>query len=284
MRAEGRFKSYNSQTRTDPFRFREAMGRFRTGGRRDQFDRRGFNYPMKNGQSDRTAILGTRIYSPFLIGTSGWALFIATPYGSFDLRGPRGIFAPRTSAIDGRHGYLYHRREKSAGCDAANALITGRTAMPPKWALGYMQSHRTLSTEADLLSESRTFREEKLPCDAMIYLGTGFCPRGWNEKHESFQFNPKVFERDAADVIKDLHSQHFHIVLHVVPLQRDYPSLHGQIPAAADETADQQQISAYWQRHKELFDAGVDGWWPDEGDWLDVASRLERHRITTKGR
>jgi hypothetical protein len=27
---------------------------------------------------------------------------------------------------------------------------------------------------------AQKFREEKLPCDALIYLGAGYCPPSWN--------------------------------------------------------------------------------------------------------
>ena len=117
--------------------------------------------------------------------------------------------------------------------------------MPPKWALGYIQSHRTLSSEADILAEAQTFREKKLPCDGFIFLGTGFCPAGWNFGHDSFQFNTNVFTQEPAPVIEALHAQHLHVILHIVPKQRDYPSLHGQIPPAQDEKVDSQDIGTY---------------------------------------
>ncbi len=149
-----------------------------------------------------------------------------------------------------------------------------------------MQSHRTLSTEADLLAEARKFREEKLPCDAMIYLGTGFTPVGWNNGHNSFDLNSKVFEHDPATVLKDFHALNFHVVVHIVPQNLTTPAyrtLHGQIPPAADETVDQTDIGPYWQKHQALFAAGIDGWWPDEGDWFDLPSRLARHRMYYQG-
>jgi alpha-glucosidase/alpha-D-xyloside xylohydrolase len=146
-----------------------------------------------------------------------------------------------------------------------------------------MQSHRTLSTEADLLAEAKKFRDDRLPCDAFILLGTGFSPAGWNFGHDSFQFNTNVFVHAAASVIQELHSNQLRIVLHVVPLQRDYPSLHGQIPSTPGENLDRLDIGNYWKRHQELVAAGVDGWWPDEGDWLDETSRLERHRMYFEG-
>ena len=44
--------------------------------------------------------------------------------------------------------------------------------MPPKWSLGYMQSHRTLEDETQMLRIIDTFREKRIPLDAVIYLGT----------------------------------------------------------------------------------------------------------------
>jgi alpha-glucosidase/alpha-D-xyloside xylohydrolase len=97
-----------------------------------------------------------------------------------------------------------------------------------------------------------------------------------------------VFERSPAEFVKDMHDMKIHVALHIVPQAASdsrvlYRSLHGSIPAASGEDVDATHIAPYWNRHKELFDAGVDGWWPDEGDWLDVPSRLERHRMYYEG-
>jgi alpha-glucosidase/alpha-D-xyloside xylohydrolase len=248
----------------------------------DQFDRRGANYPVINGQRYRLAELGARVFSPFLIGTDGWALFVSTPNGAFDLRGGHGRFVPVQGAVGGVDVFVIDAHDPA---DALRefARLTGAPVMPPKWALGYMQSHRTLSTEEDILAEARTFREKKLPCDTMIFLGTGFCPKGWNFGHDSFELNTNVFTRTAADVLRDLHQEHFHVALHIVPLQKDYPTLNGSIPAKPGEEIDAQNIGPYWKRHGDLVAAGVDGWWPDEGDWFDLPSRLARHRMYYEG-
>jgi alpha-glucosidase/alpha-D-xyloside xylohydrolase len=249
----------------------------------DQFDRRGANYRLINGQRDRLATLGTRVFSPFLLGTSGWALFIASPYGGIDLRGERGVFTPQAGFESDSAGLYVIDAKEPADAMREFSRLTGAAALPPKWALGYMQSHRTLSTEDDLLAEAREFRANKLPCDLMIYLGTGFCPAGWNKGHDSFELNEKVFQRSPAEVFGDLHKLNFHVALHIVPLQKDYPDLHGHIPPLGEELVDAQHIATYWKRHHDLIAAGVDGWWPDEGDWYDVPSRLARHRMYYEG-
>ena len=196
----------------------------------EQLDRRGVNYPLINGQRYRLAELGARIFSPFLIGTEGWAMYVSAPLGSFDLRGERGVFNPQRGAVPGTADVFVIDAREPADAMREFVYLTGAPVMPPKWAMGYMQSHRTLSSEADLLAEARTFREKNLPCDTLIFLGTGFCPAGWNFGHDSFQFNTNIFVREPAAVIGDLHAEHLHVVLHIVPLQRDYPMLHGQIP------------------------------------------------------
>jgi alpha-glucosidase (family GH31 glycosyl hydrolase) len=262
--------------------FRTAGSVLGLGEGADQFDRRGTNYTLRNGQGRDLAELGTRIFSPFLIGTEGWAMFIGTPSGSVDLRDNNGVFHPRNGTPTGVDIFVTDAQQPA---DAMREFIrlTGSPAMPPKWALGYMQSHRTLTTEADILAEAKKFRDDDLPCDTFIFLGTGFCPAGWNFAHDSFQFNTNVFTDDAATVLKDLHDDHIHVILHIVPLQRDYPSLHGSIPPAPDEDVNKTDIGSYWKRHDDLMADGVDGWWPDEGDWFDVPSRLARHRMYYEG-
>jgi alpha-glucosidase (family GH31 glycosyl hydrolase) len=42
-------------------------------------------------------------------------------------------------------------------------------------------------------------------------------------------------------------------------------------------------VSCYWPAHKPLFDLGVDGWWPDQGDGLDAPSRLARNMMYFEG-
>jgi alpha-glucosidase/alpha-D-xyloside xylohydrolase len=158
------------------------------------------------------------------------------------------------------------------------ASLTGHPHLPPLWAFGYQQSHRTLKDTEEILGVVKTFREKKLPCDAVIYLGTGFCPSGWNTDHGSFTFNERVFP-DPAGVIDKIHQEHCKVILHVVP-PGDF---HGQIAdtgAAAEASGD---AARYWPKHTALAKLGVDGWWPDEGDRLNVYARLQRNEMYFEG-
>jgi hypothetical protein len=69
--------------------------------------------------------------------------------------------------------------------------IAPATAQAPPHELGFVDREwpAPLENRDEVLNVTKTFREKKLPCDAVIYLGTGFCPSGWNTGHASFAFN-----------------------------------------------------------------------------------------------
>jgi alpha-glucosidase/alpha-D-xyloside xylohydrolase len=164
------------------------------------------------------------------------------------------------------------------------SAISGPAVLPPRWAMGYMQSHRTLEDDAQIVSIVDTFRKKQIPVDAVIYLGTGFTPRGWNTNQPSFEFNRSVFKREPKDVLSDLHARHAKVVVHMIPWDRGrLETLHGSIPPKSGETVDSHHIASYWKEHNELVDTGVDAWWPDEGDWFSFHERMKRHQLYYEG-
>ena len=186
-----------------------------------QFDRRGALDTMEpRWQSD---MYGSRNPVAMLLGTGGWGLFVAAPWVQVDLRQrDRGVFipfkptgkesAPQTERnqqqalgkgippidqmIAGLYDFFIFDAHDPARAIKDFSIITGPAVMPPKWALGYMQSHRTLQDDQQMIGIVDTFRSKRIPLDAVIYLGTGFAPRGWNTRQPSFDFNPDVFTRD----------------------------------------------------------------------------------------
>ena len=146
---------------------------------------------------------------------------------------------PRADSVAGRHRRLgdvhpssarrvrFHRRRRAAftpsrrrrcrstcssrrraipqSSSAEYARITGLPELPPLWSFGYMQSHRTLAGPDEVMWVARTFREKKLPCDALIYLGTEFTPSGWNTRNGEFTWKTENFP-DPKAMIDELHA------------------------------------------------------------------------------
>ena len=274
-----------------------------------QFDRRGALDTMEpRWQSD---MYGSRNPVAMLLGTGGWGMFVATPWGQVDLRDQnRGVFlpfkptgkenAPQTERnqqqalgkgippidgiVPGLYDFFIFNAHDPAKAIKDFSTITGPAVMPPKWALGYMQSHRTLEDDKQMLGIVDTFRAKQIPLDAVIYLGTGFAPRGWNTRQPSFDFNPDVVKRDPKAFLADMHARNVKVVVHMVPWDRDkLPTLHGTIPAKAGETVDASHIQSYWQQHVPLVSTGIDAFWPDEGDWFNLFERIKRHQLYYQG-
>ena len=274
-----------------------------------QFDRRGALDTMEpRWQSD---MYGSRNPVAMLLGTGGWGLFVAAPWVQVDLRQrDRGVFipfkptgkesAPQTERnqqqalgkgippidqmIAGLYDFFIFDAQDPARAIKDFSTITGPAVMPPKWALGYMQSHRTLQDDQQMIGVVDTFRSKRIPLDAVIYLGTGFAPRGWNTRQPSFDFNPDVFTRDPRAVVADMHARHVKVVVHMVPWDRDrLPTLQGTIPPRPGEVVDASHVQSYWQQHVPLVTAGIDAFWPDEGDWFNLAERIKRHQLYYQG-
>jgi alpha-glucosidase/alpha-D-xyloside xylohydrolase len=275
-----------------------------------QFDRKGSTDRMRSGQGGyQLRTHGGRVPIQWLVGTDGWGMYLHQPLGSFDFTGAEGRFTPLSTPAPAAGASLVNAPQAVASPDllpldvfvvsspdpaviiGEYARITGRAEMPALWTFGYQQSHRTLEGPEQILSIARTFREKKLPCDALIYLGTEFTPSGWNTRNGEFAWHPTNFPQ-PKQMIDELHAQHFKVVLHIVVEGRRFSGAVNDActtePVPPGRTADNQwprdrQVACYWPSHKPLYDLGIDGWWPDQGDGYDASSRLARIRMYWEG-
>jgi alpha-glucosidase/alpha-D-xyloside xylohydrolase len=256
-----------------------------------QFDRKGSVDRMRSGQGGhQLSTHGGRVPIQWLVGTDGWGMFIHQPLGTFDFTGSEGKFAPSENGLP--LDVFVVSSSSPPEIMREYARITGYAEMPALWTLGYMQSHRTLAGPDEVLGVARTMREKKLPCDTLIYLGTEFTPSGWNTRNGEFTWHSGNFP-DPKGMIDELHARHFRVVLHIViEGHRLTGTVHepcdpkNAVPSgrtADNRWPDDRNVPCYWPYHKPLFDFGVDGWWPDQGDDYDAPSRLNRTRMYWEG-
>jgi alpha-glucosidase/alpha-D-xyloside xylohydrolase len=256
-----------------------------------QFDRKGSVDRMRNGQGGyQLRTHGGRVPIQWLVGTDGWGMFVHHPLGAFDFSGTDGRLTPAADALPVDVFIVSSTDPKVIVGEYAR--ITGYAELPPLWAFGYMQSHRTLAGPEEVMSVARTFREKKLPCDALIYLGTEFTPSGWNTRNGEFSWKKENFP-DPKKAIDDLHALHYKVVLHsVIEGRRMSGTVAGActpekaVPSGRtpdDRWPEDRAVECYWPYHKPVMDLGIDGWWPDQGDGLDGRSRLARIRMYWEG-
>ena len=276
---------------------------------RVQFDRRGALDTMEpRWQSD---MYGSRNPVAMLLGTGGWGMFVATPWGQVDLRDAnRGVFlpfkptgkesAPQTERnqqqalgkgippidqiVPGLYDFFVFDARDPAGALKDFSAITGPAVMPPKWALGYMQSHRTLEDDKQMLGIVDTFRSKRSRSTRSSILAPASRRAAGTPVSRRSTSTPTWSSATRRRFLADMHARHVKVVVHMVPWDRDkLPTLHGTIPAKAGEDVDASHIQSYWQQHVPLVTSGIDAFWPDEGDWFNLFERIKRHQLYYQG-
>jgi alpha-glucosidase (family GH31 glycosyl hydrolase) len=252
-------------------------------GYKKHMDRRGEVYDLRINGQVRGIIENYSVTSPtpYVISTEGWALYFHQPWkGIIDLRDEIGTFIKKP----------YHYSDIfivscDEPADAAKEYykFTGLPPMPPKYAFGYQQSYRTLVHKVKnyVLETARYMRENEIPCDVLIYLGTGYCEYGWNTHNGEFQWHPDVFPNPKG-TMQELHDMNYKISLHIT---KCYPTLHGSVTDTEEVSPlEYDHAKNYWKLHEELYEtAKNEAWWPDDGDEIDIIPLLTRHRMYYEG-
>ncbi|MBU0507348.1 DUF5110 domain-containing protein [bacterium] len=88
--------------------------------------------------------------------------------------------------------------------------LTGRMPMPPLWALGYQQCRWSYYPDSEVLSLALTFRERRIPCDA-IYLDIHYM-----NDYRVFTWHPNRFS-DPRGLCQSLRRDGFRIVTIIDP-------------------------------------------------------------------
>ncbi len=181
--------------------------------------------------------------------------------------------------------------------EEAYAQLTGLPPVPPRWAMGYMQSRWGWQDKAYIDDTLKQFTDRKLPVDAFIFDFEWYTkqpdysvPSAGATNYSDFSWNPVLFP-DPAKQVADLHAHGVHVVGIRKPRLGDSESLsqlrnRGWIVSASDlrggsgrapagSRGTEQRLLNYgkpevreWYAKQlvPLIRTGIDGWWNDEGE------------------
>jgi alpha-glucosidase len=164
----------------------------------------------------------------FAYGVGDDPLYISIPFyiGIHD-KGAYGIFLDNThktvfnfgastnrfiyfNAEDGDMDYYFMHEPTVAGIISRYTELTGRMAMPPKWALGFQQCRYSYYPDKEVLTLANTFRDKNMPAD-VIYLDIHHM-----EAYKVFTFDGEKFP-DAKGMITALKAKGFRVVVIMDP-------------------------------------------------------------------
>jgi len=184
--------------------------------------------------------------------------------------------------------------------------LTGRASVPPFWSLGLILSKAYYRTADEILSVAREVRRRRMPCDTITFDG-----RAWQDTDTRFAFewDPSRYP-DPRPVVEQLKALDFRICVWEYPLvsvrNRLFDELAGKgwllkdartgeacryqwdmepfgpvltpLPESGLLDFTHPEAYAYWrERHRELFELGVDMIKPDFGE------QVESHMVAHDG-
>jgi len=254
-----------------------------------QFDRLGGARQLWNSMIGHGP--GANIPMPLLVSSRGYAIFFDNTSDATLVVG-RSDGTPQISySATSQHFDMYILVAKDLrGVMKEVANLLGAALMPPRWALGFLQSTRHFEDTNELRNLPRKIRERRIPCDALILLSSYADAKGWNEGVGHLSFQSELWS-DPKALIKDIHDLNFHVMSHEYPvlhpessqfdeaaakgylLEQGYPKL--DLPRPHSNYRQGQKYIDFshpevgdwwWLLHKEQLQLGIDGWWLDGGE------------------
>ena len=271
-------------------RFRLAPGErlYGTGSRALPLDRRGYRLELYNqahyGSQNHEPNLNITL--PTVLSSRGYMLF-------FDNYAPGYLDLGKTdpNVLEyGGEGLKSLSYFVITGHDQAEILdrytaLTGRQPLPPRWALGLIQSRFGYKSETEMQQVARRMRRENFPLDALVLDLYWF---GGTKKQGDFAWEPTGFP-DPAGMMGRLKQQGVKTILisepYVMRTSRNDSLVRTQGLVGTDAAGRPFTVGSFWagpasildvfkpaarnwlwNNYRRLHDQGAAGWWSDLGE------------------
>ncbi|HJA92150.1 MAG TPA: glycoside hydrolase family 31 protein [Candidatus Eisenbergiella merdipullorum] len=190
-----------------------------------------------------------------LLSTQGTAVFDDTQYGSY-------LYTEADEYLD--YYFLAGSPDEVVGQFRA---LTGRAAMLPKWAFGYIQSQERYESARELAETAEEFRRRGIGLDALVLDWMSWKGDLWGQK----TFDEERFP-DPAAMTEGLHEKNVHFMISIWPNMneecdnyREFQEAGLLLPGSEIYDAFREEgRKLYWKQAEEgLYRYGIDAWWCD---------------------
>ncbi len=179
--------------------------------------------------------------------------------------------------------YYYIAAENVDGVISGYRTLTGKAPILPKWTLGYWQSRERYTSQEQILSVMKKFREKNIPIDNIVQDWQYWKPDQWG----SHEFDEARFP-DPKGMVDSIHALNGRYMISVWPKFYEGTQHFKELDdngwiyrTAIDEkvvdwlgysqsfydaySADARKL--FWQQmYEHLFPIGVDSWWMDASE------------------
>lgn len=148
--------------------------------------------------------------------------------------------------------------------------LSGKAAMLPKWAFGFIQSQERYETAQELKDVVKEYRRRNIGIDCIVLDWCSWEGELWGQK--SFD---RIRFADPSEMMKELHENHARLMISIWPNMSDQCENYEEFKEKglllpASKIYDSYQEAArelYWKQAEEgLFRHGIDAWWCDSSE------------------
>ena len=148
--------------------------------------------------------------------------------------------------------------------------LTGKAAMLPMWAFGYIQSKERYESQEDILRTAGEFIERDIPVDCLVLDWMSWEENKWGQK----SFDASRFP-DPKKMTETLREKGIHFMMSIWPNMssncednREFKENGLLLPGMSLYNAfSPEGRQLYWsQVERSLYSAGVDAWWCDSSE------------------
>lgn len=195
---------------------------FGFGEKSTPLDKRGRSYVMWNQDPAGFDASSEPLYQsvPFFIGLRAgraYGIFLDNTFrSSFDM-GAEFPDAYSFGAEGGELNYYFFAGPTPKDVVSRFTELVGRSPLPPRWSLGYIQSRYSYYPESTVRFIAENFRHREIPCDA-IFLDIDYM-----DGFRVFTFDKSRFP-DPKRLFTDLRAQGFHTIAIVDPYVKVDPN------------------------------------------------------------
>ncbi len=234
-------------------------------------------YGMGQNEEGNLNLRGTRKYihqanmkiaMPFFMSTNGYGILLDTyapivfndnSFGSY-------IYSEASTEMD----YYFVHGDSFDDIIGGYRQLTGRAAMLPLWAYGFIQSQERFETQQEILDTVKRYRELGVPLDCIVLDWQSWEDGMWGQK----TFDTGRFP-DAKSMTDELHELGANFMISIWPNMTESCDNHKEMKAnnrlfqqsEIYNAFDEEAGKLYWKQAQEgLFSKGVDAWWCDSSE------------------
>lgn len=209
-----------------------------------------------------------KIAVPFLLSTRGYGLLLATGSAAIFRDDAYGSYF--YTEADPEMDYYFIAGGNFDRIIAGYRFLTGKAALLPWWAYGFIQSQERYETQEEILRIAEEYRRREIGLDGLVLDWCSWEEGMWGQK----SFDKERFP-DVKAMTDELHEKGIGFMISVWPNMaegcdnyREFAEHKKLLPASDIYDAfcgDARRL--YWKQLQEgIFRYGVDGWWCDSSE------------------